>query len=435
HAEPVSSSEVEVVVAPRYGKHAVRAEIDRVLASVPGITTQVGQPIEHRLSHVLSGTPAAVAIDIRGADLAELRRLAKKVEAIAKSVPGTRDVNANREILITSLPVRYRPRDLSAAGLTPRDAAEQLEAALLGATVAEINQDGRRIALTVRLHPDERERFDQVGDLLLQSPSGARVRLRDVADVELERTSNLIARENSRRKATVSCNIADGYNLGQVVAELRARVTPAVHAAGYDVDFGGQFEAQRSASRTILWMGGLVVLVMLVLLTQALASLKAALLVMVNLPLALLGGIGAIYLFESPNVFTNTLALFGLGSTTYQEPVVSIASMVGFITLFGIAARNGILLVRHYLDLLAEGVPFDEAVVRGARERLVPILMTALTAALGLLPLAFAAGEPGSEILAPLSVVVLGGLFSSTFLNLILVPAGFALFFRRSYPS
>ena len=435
HAEPVSSSEIEVVLEKGETKREIRAAIDKVLASVPGITTQVGQPIEHRLSHVLSGTPAAVAIDIRGDQLSVLRGLAKSVEAAARAIPGTRDVNANREVMITSLPVRYRPRALAAAGLTPAAAAAQVEAALYGVRVAEINQGIRRTALTVRLHPDERARIEQVRDLLLTSPNGAQVRLSDVADVDRERSSNLIARENSRRKATVSCNIADGYNLGQVMSELQAKITPIVQAQGCAVEFGGQFEAWQSASRTILWMGAIVVLVMLMLLTQALGTLRAALLVMVNLPLSLIGGICAVYLFQSPSVIANTMALIGLGAVRFEQPVVSIASMVGFITLFGIAARNGILLVRHYLDLLGQGVPFDEAVTRGARERLVPILMTALTAALGLAPLAFAVGEPGSEILAPLSLVVLGGLFTSTFLNLVVVPAGFSLFFRNQYES
>jgi Cu/Ag efflux pump CusA len=172
---------------------------------------------------------------------------------------------------------------------------------------------------------------------------------------------------------------------------------------------------------------------MLLLVNGALGSMRAAVLVLVNLPLSLIGGFVAIYLTESPSVVGNTLALFGLGSERYQAPVISIASMVGFITLFGIAVRNGILLVRHYFDLLEEGATFADAVVRGSLERLVPILMTALAAALGLLPLVLAAGEPGSEILAPLSVVVLGGLLSSTFLNLLVVPAGFFLLFRKEH--
>ena len=431
HAEPVSSSEIEVSILPEQDKHAVRRAIDGVLAGVPGITTSIGQPIEHRLSHILSGTPAAVAIVVQGDDLSVLRQLAKQVEGVLKAVPGTRDVAANREVMITSLPVRYRPRDLAAVGLSPASAAEQVQDALMGEIVAEVNEGVRRYAITVRLHPDERGRVVDVGDLVLRGAGGANVRLRDIADIGPERTSNLIAREGARRKAVISCNVADGYNLGQLVAAIKKRVEPIVTAAGYTVNFGGQFEAQQSASKTIFLMGGVVIVIMLMLLNGALGSMRAATLVMVNLPLSLIGGIVAIYLTESPSLFWNTLALFGLGGERYQAPVISIASMVGFVTLFGIAVRNGILLVRHYFDLMREGLPFDAAIVRGSMERLVPILMTALTAALGLVPLVLAAGEPGSEILAPLSVVVLGGLLSSTFLNLLVVPAGFFLMFRN----
>jgi HME family heavy-metal exporter len=419
---------------PGQDKHTVRAAIDVVLASVPGITPSVGQPIEHRLSHVLSGTPAALAIVVQGDDLSVLRRLAKQIEGVCLQVPGTRDVAANREVMSTSLPVRYRPRELAAVGLSPAAAAEQVQHALMGETVAEVNEGARRYAITVRLHPDERAAIDDVGALVLRGAGGAHVRLRDVADIGLERTSSLIAREGARRKAVVSCNVAEGYNLGQLVDEIRRRVEPIVASAGYTVDFGGQFEAQQSASKTIYLMGGVVVVLMLMLISSALGSIRAAVLVMVNLPLSLIGGIAAIYLTESPSLFWNTLALFGLSSERYQAPVISIASMVGFVTLFGIAVRNGILLVRHYFDLMAEGALLHETVVRGSQERMVPVLMTALAAALGLVPLVFAAGEPGSEILSPLSVVVLGGLLSSTFLNLLVVPAGFFLMFKKKVP-
>jgi Cu/Ag efflux pump CusA len=331
--------------------------------------------------------------------------------------------------MITSLPVRYRPRDLAAYGLSPAAAAEQVQDALLGETVAEVHEGLRRYSIVVRLAPEERQRVEDVRRLELRGPAGAVVTLEEVADIGIEKTSNLIAREGSRRKAVISCNVAEGHNLGHLVEEVRARVEPIVQRHGYTVEFGGQFEAQQSASRTILAMGAVVICLMLGLIHMALGSLRAAVLVMVNLPLALIGGIAAIYLTESHDLVANTLALFGLGGR-YQAPVVSIASMVGFITLFGIAVRNGILLVKHYDDLRHEGVPFDDAVLRGSQERLVPILMTALCAALGLLPLAWTAGEPGSEILAPLAVVVLGGLLSSTFLNLVVVPAGYYLLFR-----
>ena len=430
HAEPVSNSEIEVSVLPGHDKREVRAAIDRVIDGIPGITTAIGQPIEHRLSHVLSGTPAAIAVTARGDDLAVLRDLAQQLATAMRAVPGTRDVNASREVMITSLPIRYRPHDLAAVGLTSADAAAQVQAAIAGAHVTDIRDGPRRIALTVRLHPDERRSIDDVRRLQLRGSGGAIVHLEDVATIGRERTSNLIAREHGRRKAVVSCNVQDGYNLGQVATAVRAAAEPLVAAAGCTLAVGGQFEAQQSASRTILIMGAFVVLVMLMLVQMAIGSLRASLLVMLNLPLALIGGIAAIYISESDHLIGNTLALFGLGDR-YQAPVVSIASMVGFITLFGIAVRNGILLVRHYFDLLATGMPLMDAVVRGSLERLVPILMTALTAALGLLPIVLAAGEPGSEILAPLSVVVLGGLLSSTCLNLMVVPAGFALLFAN----
>ncbi len=430
HAEPVSNSEIEVSVLPGHEREEVRSGIDRVLASVPGITTSVGQPIEHRLSHVLSGTPAAIAVVAKGDDLDVLRDLAGRLEGVLRGVPGTRDVNASREVMVTSLPIRYQPDALAAAGLSPAGAAAQVQVAIAGARVADVLDGQRRTALTVRLHPDERRDVAAVERLVLRGLDGATVRLRDVADISLERSSNLIAREDGQRKATVSCNVADGYNLGQVAAAVQAAAEPVVTAAGCSLAVGGQFEAQQSASRTILVMGAFVVLVMLMLVHAAIGSLRAALLVMVNLPLAWIGGVVAIYASEGAGLFGNTAALLGLSGARFEAPVISIASMVGFITLFGIAVRNGILLVRHYFDLIADGRALLDAVVEGSLARLVPILMTALTAALGLLPIVFAAGEPGSEILAPLSIVVLGGLLSSTFLNLVVVPAGFYLLFR-----
>jgi len=434
HAEPVSNSEIEVTIKHGADQDAVRAEIDRIISNVPGITTMVGQPIEHRLSHVLSGTPAAIAISVFGEDLNVLRDLAKSIETELLTVPGARDVTANREVMITSLPIRYRPQDLAAAGLSPVSAAVQVQQALYGETVAEVNQGVRRYEMVVRLAESERERVDQIMDLQLRGSGGAIVRLREVADIGPERTSNLITRESAQRKAVISANVADGYNLGQLVAQVRARVDPIVQdvpGGGYTVHYGGQFEAQQSASRTIFVMGAGVSVFMYLLLQLSTGKSRVALLVMLNLPLALIGGIAAVYLTESPSLVTNTLALFGLGSARYIAPVISIASMVGFVTLFGIAVRNGILLVNHYAHLQEhEHKSIAESVIQGSLERLVPILMTALTAALGLIPLAVARGAPGSELLAPLAVVVLGGLVSSTFLNLFVIPAGYAMAFK-----
>jgi CzcA family heavy metal efflux pump len=436
HAEPPSSSEIDVTIRPGNDPASLRAQIDRILRDVPGVTTMIGQPIEHRLSHVLSGTPAALAISVFGDDLALLRQVAAEIERALRDVPGARDVTANREVLVTSLPVRYRAADLAAAGLTPASAAEQLRQAVNGEVVAEVNHGTRRMQVVVRLAEQERERVEQLAALQLRGLGGATVRLEEVADVGPERSSNLIARENAQRKAVVSCNVADGHNLADLVRAVRARVDPIVRRAGCTVHYGGQFEAQQSAARTIYLAGAGVVLAMIVLLQSSTGSLRAALLVMANLPLGLIGGIAAIHLTESADPLGNTLALLGLSARRFEPPVISIASLVGFVTLFGIAVRNGILLVNHYQHVMrAEGKPLAAAIVQGSLERLSPILMTALCAALGLIPLALAAGKPGSELLAPLAVVVLGGLISSTFLNLVVVPAGYALVFGAAQPT
>jgi CzcA family heavy metal efflux pump len=434
HAEPVSNSEIEITVLPGHDNIAVREQISEILDRVPGITTSIGQPIEHRLSHILSGTPAAIAISVYGDDLDVLRTIAKEIETTLKPLPGARDVAANREVMIQSLPVEYQPAELAAYGLTPRSASEQVRNAIFGVKVAEVNEGVRRYSLVVRLEDQARSTVRDLKNLVLQGKGGALVRLGEVAVIGPEMASNLIVRENAQRKAVVSLNVAKGSNLGHLIAQVRDRVDPIVQKHGYSVKYGGQFEAQQSASRTIMLFSGLVVLIMVVLLHLAIGSLRVSLLVLVNLPLALIGGILAIFLSESPNPIANAAALFGIGS--YIAPVISIASLVGFITLFGIAVRNGILLVNHYKHLMTEeGVPMHEAIVQGSMERLVPILMTALTAALALIPIILKGDKPGNEILAPLSVVILGGLLTSTFLNLIVVPAGYAAIHRLKTPT
>jgi HME family heavy-metal exporter len=434
HAEPVSRSEIDVSLKPGYRREDLLGRIDTVLASIPGIHGETGQPISHRLSHILSGTPAAIAISVFGEDLPTLRKIAREAEAELKKLPGTRDVTGNREAMITTLPIRYRHDDLRRFGLTPAGAAEQVTAAMFGEVVAEVNEGVKRYDIVVRLDPESRRGVQDVRDLVLRGKGGAAVRLREVADIGPEDAAMAIQRENARRKAVISTNVAEGHNLGHLVEEVKRVVDPIVARHGYAVDYGGQFEAQQSASKTIYLMGSGVILVILLLLYMAFGSFRAALLVMVNLPLALIGGIAAVYITESPSLWRNTLGLFGIGA--YVAPVLSIASMVGFVTLFGIAVRNGILLVNHYRHLMKEeGKPVEQAVLQGSMERLVPILMTALAAVLGLVPLAMAAGEPGSELLAPLAVVVLGGLVTSTFLNLVVVPAGYSLIFsgRRAF--
>ena len=429
HAEPPSNSEIEVVLQDGADMNRVKRDIDRILDQIPGITTNIGQPIEHRLSHILSGTPSAIAIDIFGTDLAQLRALVKQVEAALRQVPGTRDIAANREVTITTLPIKFKRNELSRWGLTVADAAAQLSAGFDGA-LANTVQDGIRLYdIVVRLQQQDRMDVEDLGNFRLQNQLGQSIYLREVADLGLEQASNLIVRQNGQRKATVSLNVAEGYNLGDLVAEVRKVVNPIVLEKGFYATYGGQFEAQQQASKVIGTLGVVVVILILVLLTMSLGSFKSALLVMLNLPLALIGGVLAVYISEG-NVVHNLSALFTDGH--YVTPVLSIASLVGFITLFGIAVRSGILLVKQFQVLVDEGLALKEAIIRGSLERLSPILMTALTAMLALIPMAASAGKPGSELLAPLAIVVLGGLVSATVLNLLVVPAGYYWMYQKS---
>jgi HME family heavy-metal exporter len=426
HAEPVWNAELDITLADDADPVAVRAGLDAQVRGIPGMVTMVGQPIEHRLSHILSGTPAAIAINVFGQDLDALRATAKRIETALKEIPGTRDIAANREILISSMPVEFRHADLARAGLTPAAAGEQVRIALSGEHVTTINDGVRRYELAVRLHPDDRSRASDVGDLLLRGQGGTTVRLREVARIGEELAPYLIAHEQGKRKAVISCNVDAGENLGHLVAKVQKAVDPIVAAAGQTVHYGGQFEAQQEASRTLMWTGLAVIAAVWLLLAGATGSPWVAGLVLLNLPLALIGGIVAVFIAESASTVGNLAALLGIGGK-YIAPVLSIASLVGFITLFGIAVRNGILLVNQFQAHRLEGMPLIDAVIAGSRDRLIAILMTALTAALGLVPLALAAGKPGSEILAPLAIVVLGGLASSTALNLLVVPAGYVM--------
>ena len=435
HAELPSSSEVEVRLAPDADPKEVLEGIDRVLAEIPGVTTTIGQPISHRLSHVMSGTKAQIAIDIYGEDLPLLRKVAKEVESAITEVPGARDVAANREVLIETLAIDFRLGDLARFGLSAEEAGAQVKRSLFGDTVSVIHQGTRRLDLVVRLVEGQRSTVHDVEHVVLTGEGGAFVRLHEVANIGPEQTSNLISRQNAQRKTVISANVATGYNLGDTVGAIRTVVDPIVTRAGFSVVYGGQFEAQQSASRSLAWMGGGLLVALIILLQMALGATRPALVVLANLPLALIGGVAAMFIAESAHPIENLFALFGFGGR-YVPPVISIASLVGFITLFGIAVRNGILLVNHFRWLnVHEGLPLEESVLRGSEERLVPVLMTALCAALGLLPLAIEMGEPGSELLAPLAIVVLGGLISSTLLNMLVVPAGYLLFCKGAESS
>jgi len=426
HAEPVSASELLVRVDMQADPLRLRNAINGVIRQIPGVATMVGYPIAHRISSVLSGTEAELAINVFGDDLATLRAAAAAVKQVLDTLPQVADARANREILVDTLRIRYRLETLARAGLTLKEAGEQVSAAFDGVTAGQVARNQQRWDIVVRLTEADRTRLSDVGAFLLTAPDGARVRLDEVADVYREEASNLIVRDNTRRKALISCNVAPGSNVGDLVAALREHVEPVVHAHGCTVSYGGSYEAQQSASRRLTWLALGLLLTIVLLLGYALDSFRAACVVLVNLPLCLIGGVAAM-LLAAPAPLGANLGALVRGNGAYVAPVLSVASLVGFVTVAGFVIRNGLLLLNRYRDLQAQGYSLHEAVIEGSLERMVPILMTSLTTLFGLMPIVLAYDKPGGELLAPLAIVQFGGLISATLLNLLVLPAAWRL--------
>jgi CzcA family heavy metal efflux pump len=403
HAQGVHAAEIDVRLDLSGGEVAeVMAELRDRVTIVPGMNITVGQPIGHRIDHMLSGTRAAIALDIFGPDLYELRTVAERVRAAIEGVEGLVDLQVEQQSDVLQLRIHADRRAMAHFGVTPRHLTEAVDVAFNGEVVSQVLEGQRAFDLVVR-YPDElRDSQSGIAAARIDTPLGGTVPLAELAEVRLERGPNTVSRQDVQRKIVVQANV-DGRDVGRVVDDIRALVESDVTIPeGYYVEYGGQFESGQAAARAIGLLSIVSVLAIFLILFQEFRSARMALLIMVNLPLALIGGVIA------------TLAIGG---------VLNVATMVGFITLFGIAVRNGILLVSHYQHLLGEGASLRDAVVQGSLERLNPILMTALTAALALVPLALGGGEPGKEIQAPLALVVLGGLVTSTFLNMVVVPA------------
>ena len=403
HAQEVNAAEMDVRLRAGRPRDVVLADIRTRLASVSGAIVTVGQPISHRIDHMLSGTRAAIAVKVFGDDLTELRALAERVKSTMATVPGVVDLSIEQQVDVPQLTVRIDRDAAGHVGLTPGAAAETIEAMLAGHRVGQVLEGQRTYDVTLRYHDAARLDRAAIDRLPIDTPLGVQVPLGSIAKIHPDAGPSMISRENLERKIVVMANVAD-RDVGSVVDDLRRAITARVPMPdGYRVVYGGQFESGESARNTLAILGGVVIAGILALLFLAFGSLRNALLVMVNLPLALIGGVVAVWA--------------GGG-------VVSVASLVGFITLFGIATRNGIMIVSHIEHLrTAESAPLAEAVERGALERLSPILMTALAAGLALVPLVLAGNEPGNEIQAPLGIVILGGLATSTLLNLLVVPA------------
>lgn len=412
HAEGVHYTEIDVDLRPsRRPRAAILGDIRERLAALSGVAVSIGQPISHRLDHLLSGVRAQIAIKVFGPDLATLRQKAAEVEAALAGVAGLVDLQAERQVLVPQLQIRVDRERAALYGLQPGALNRWLETALAGRTAGQVLEGPVAHDLVVRLPEAIRGRPEPIRALLVETPSGARVPLEAVAAVEETWGPNQIQHENAQRRIVVAANVA-GRDLGAVVREAEQRVARDVALPpGYFVEFGGQFQSQRSASRALALLGLVSFAAMFTVLYAHFRSARIVLQILVNIPIALIGAVGAV------------LATGG---------VFSIASMVGFITVTGIASRNTIMMISHYLHLVRhEGEGFTrEMIVRGSLERLVPVLMTALTAGLALVPLALAQGEPGKEILHPVATVIIGGLVSTTVLDLFVTPAVFWLFGR-----
>lgn len=408
HAEPVSSSEFVVRVDLSKDTDAIRSQIRERLGDIPGCALIVGYPIAHRISAVLSGTEAELAVNIYGDDVDVLRETAAKMKTALEAIPEVSDVRANREITVRTLRVDYDMPALVEAGITPREAGEQVAAAFNGAPVGEVRNGIRKRSVTVRLNGDENEYdINTVKSLVLSGRAGKRVRLYDVARVVPEEAPNLLLREGGLRKALISCNPAPGVNAGELVKKLRTILTPIASEAGCTVSFGGSYQARESAGKRLGVLGAGLVVAIFFLIVLALGSGRAAALAMLNVPLGLVGSVVAVSL---------------------AEPVLSVSSLVGFVTVIGFVLRNGILLINCYRERLDTGDDLAVAIREGSLERMAPIIMTSLTTVIGLIPIMIAGNKPGGELLAPLAIVQFGGLLGASALNLIVLPAAAKVF-------
>jgi CzcA family heavy metal efflux pump len=404
HAAGVNTSEIEVVTKEDGRPHAeVMEEVRRRLAQLPGVGVEVGQPISHRIDHLLSGTRAQIAVKLFGPDLATLRSKAKEIRDAMATVPGVVDLLVEPQVGVPQVQINLKRQAAAAVGLSAEDLAGAVDTAFNGEVVSQALEEQRTYDILVRFDAAARESIETISRTLIDTPTGVKVPIAQVADVRLDQGPNTINRENVQRRIIIQANVA-GRDLGGVIGDIRRTIpTKVALPQGYFVQYGGQFEAQEKASRQIALLSVVAIAGIFLLLYLALHSARAALLVMANLPLALIGGVAMVFLSG--------------GS-------LSVASLIGFITLFGIATRNGIMLITHYRHLVkAEEVSFRDAIVQGSMERLSPILMTALVTGVGLIPLALGAGEPGREIQQPMAVVILGGIVTSTFLNMIVIPA------------
>ena len=402
HALGVNTSEMEVPFELKdRSKEEVMADIRSKLRTLPGVNVEIGQPISHRIDAMLSGTKAGIAIKVFGPDLTTLHSIGLQIQQATRSIDGVTDLNVEQQVERPQLVIRPRRLLLASNGITLPQFAAYVNAALGGEVVSQVQDGGKTFDLTVRMADEDINSIDHIRNMLIDTADGRQVCLSDVADIFSSAGPNTISRENAQRKLVVSAN-AQGRDLRSVVNEMRQSIETNVKLPdGYRIEYGGQFESEASASRLLLGLSVVSIVVILLLLYLQFRSWKQSVVVLLNLPLALIGGV---------------LALVVTGG------VVSIPAIIGFISLFGMATRGGMLLVDRYNELARHGLSRREVVLRGSLDRLLPILMTALSSGLALIPLALGSSLPGNEIQSPMAQVMLGGLLTSTLLNLIIVP-------------
>lgn len=401
HALGVNVSEIE---APfELGKRSKREVVNEIrtkLNTIPGVNVEIGQPISHRIDAMLSGTQANIAIKLFGTDLNKMFELGNKIKSEVSEIPGVVDLNVEQQIERPQLQIIPKREMLAKYGIAPAEFTEMVEVYLAGSVVSQVYEGNQVFDLTVKAADGSRSNIEEIRNIPVDA-TGGKVPFGQIADIRSAAGPNTINRENVSRKIVISANVSDG-DLQGAVNQIRKKIEDNVELPeGYHVEYGGQFESAQSASRTLLFTSLMAIIVIFLLLYGQFKDVRQASAVLLNLPLALIGGVFAIF---------------------FADKIISIPAIIGFISLFGIATRNGMLLIDRYNELRHEGLSLHDAVMHGSLDRLNPILMTALTSALALIPLALGGELPGNEIQSPMAKVLLGGLLTSTMLNGFIIP-------------
>jgi nickel/cobalt tolerance cation efflux system protein len=405
--------DVELSDTALKNREATVKQLRETFLKLPGVAPNIGGFISHRMDEVLSGVRSAIAVKIFGPDLAELRTIGEQVRDVIKPISGVVDLQLEPQLPIRQVQIQYNRRAAATYGLSMEQLSEIVETALNGRVVSQVPENQQLIDISVSLTENARNSLDAIRGIPISTPTGEIIPLSTVANVDYGMGANVVNREDVSRLIVVSANVAE-RDLGSVVGDIQAQIRQNIKLPnGYFIQYGGQFESEQRATNNLLVYSILAVIIIGILMIFSVKSLPATIAIMLNLPLALVGGIISI-------------ALTG--------GVMSIASLIGFITLFGVAVRNGLLLVDNYNSKFAQGMFLKDVIVKGSLERVNAILMTALTSALGMLPLAIASGA-GNEILQPLAIVVLGGLFTSTALTLLVIPALYSRFGKWLMPK